>query len=118
MAGLAGRLPASVTALARYRLVQLETGLGNRTADGQLALALRPCRSDRVALLFGYDTVQSGTPALVQGLSGVRRTDRLAADGFAALAPGLEFYARAAVAWRPAGVGTSRTTSLWQGRLQ
>jgi uncharacterized repeat protein (TIGR01451 family) len=108
-AGVAGQLTASTSALARYRInSSAVTTAGG--ANAQLALALRPRRSDRTALLFSYDSAASSIDS--------RRMSRVSADGLLQLRPGLEFYSRAAAARVPTSSRDSRRALYWQGRLQ
>jgi len=137
-AGIVGRLSTATSAMARYRVANNTPGTAGRINDGQVALAVRPKKSDRVAMLFSYDfgngnatsalasTTASTTNSLIStggttipvGLANLGRTDRLSADSLIQIAHGFEFYSRVAEA-RTAGLyGGSRLGTYLQGRLQ
>jgi uncharacterized repeat protein (TIGR01451 family) len=118
-AGIAGRLTASMSALARYRFTSEQPGtVGGST--GQLALALRPRQSDRVAMLFSYDYGALNAAAFTAGRDAAynRRLNRLSADALLQVRRGLEFYTRVAPARTPAANGGTHQARYVQGRLQ
>jgi VCBS repeat-containing protein len=136
-AGVVGRLNAATSALVRYRTAENQvTGIG-RINDGQMALSVRPKKSDRVAMLFSYDfgngnsfaplSNSMGTNASTVSNTGavpspavvnLARTDRLSMDGLIEIHHGFEFYSRAAAARTPGIYGGSRVGTYLQGRLQ
>lgn len=115
--GGVGRLTSDISVLARYRLAEVATAGTGRVSDGQVAVAVRPRQSDRVALLFSYDRGTSrgtGAFALRPG-----RTDELSMDGYVLLRPGLESYTRWAAVRLPSTGGESRRhATFFQTRLQ
>jgi len=137
-AGIVGRLTTATSALARYRVSNNAAGTIGKINDGQLALAVRPKNSDRIALLFSYDfgnanpavstmsTSSTTASSLMNSGDGVRpstaitlgRTDRLSVDGLIDMGHGLEFYSRLATARTPGLYGGSRLGTYLQGRLQ
>jgi hypothetical protein len=136
-AGVVGRLNAATSALARYRTAEYQgAGIG-RINDGQLALSVRPKKSDRVAMLFSYDfgngnsfaplsNAMDANASAVSNTSTVSspasvnpaRTDRLSIDGLIEIRHGFEFYSRVAAARTPGIYGGSRVGTYLQGRLQ
>jgi uncharacterized repeat protein (TIGR01451 family) len=136
-AGVVGRLNAATSALVRYRTAENQvTGVG-RIDDGQLALSVRPKKSDRVAMLFSYDfgnansfaplinamganasTVPSTSTVSSPASVNLARTDRLSMDGLIEIRHGFEFYSRVAAARTPGIYGGSRVGTYLQGRLQ
>jgi hypothetical protein len=114
--GGVGRLTSSVSMLARFRRADLGTS-GGGAAEGQLAFAVRPPKSDRVAFLFSYDQGRSRGAELLGIQSG--RRDQLSADAYILVAPKLESYTRVAAVWLPPISGLSRDTATYlQTRLQ
>jgi hypothetical protein len=87
--------------------------------DGQVALSVRPSKSDRFALLFSYDFsngsviapfgngFKSGNAPVTVNTVIPGNTGRLSADGLVQIAQGLEFYSRVAVAQTPGFYGDS-----------
>jgi len=125
-AGVVGRLNAATSALVRYRTAKYQvTGTG-RINDGQMALSVRPKKSDRVAMLLSYDFGNANSFAPVSKTSTVSspasvslaRTDRLSMDGLIEIRHGFEFYSRVAAARTPGIYGGSRVGTYLQGRLQ
>jgi hypothetical protein len=136
-AGVVGRLNAATSALARYRTAEYQgDGIG-RIDDGQLALSVRPKKSDRVAMLFSYDFGNGNSFAPLSNAMGANassassmsaassparfnpdRTDRLSIDGLIEIRHGFEFYSRVAAARTPGIYGGSRVGAYLQGRLQ
>ncbi len=80
--GVAGRVGDGITTLARFQMSH--ANFGERRSDsniGTAALALRPLKSDRAALLFSYthrSFVQSGEGAFALNRE---RSDQLSTDG-------------------------------------
>jgi hypothetical protein len=103
-AGIVGRLSAATSAMARYRVANGAAHMADASGnihDGQVAMAVRPKKSDRVAMLFSYDFGNG-----------------YAADGLIQIAHGFEFYSRVAEARTPDLYGGSRLGTYLQGRLQ
>jgi hypothetical protein len=133
-AGLVGRLNAATTALVRYRTAENQvTGIGRiaRINDGQMALSVRPKKSDRVAVLFSYDFGNGNSFAPLRNAMdtdsspasvNLARTDRLSMDGLIEIRHGFEFYSRVAAARTPGiyggSIGGSKVGTYLQGRLQ
>jgi hypothetical protein len=136
-AGVVGRLNAATSALARYRTADSQAGGIGRIQDGQLALSVRPKKSDRVAMLFSYDfgngnsfvpvsnsigtnvsTVSNTSTVSNPASVNLARTDRLSMDGLIEIRHGFEFYSRVAAARTPGIYGGSRVGTYLQGRLQ
>jgi len=118
-AGVVGRLTESTSALARYRISNFGAGTAtSRLNDGQLALSVRPRKSDRVALLFSYDFGAVRPTMLTPGQTHQGRTDRVSADGLVDLGHGLNFYSRAAKSLVPGFSEGRRHATFFQGRLQ
>jgi len=128
--GVVGRLTNSTSAMARYRSAQ-ENGLPDGgLRDGQVALSVRPSKSERIAMLFSYDFSNGSVIApLANGFKSgnapvplnsviLGYTSRLSTDGLVQIAQGLEFYSRVAVAQTPGFYGDSRLGKYVQGRLQ
>jgi hypothetical protein len=118
-AGVVGRLTESTSALARYRISNLGTGTAtNRLNDGQLALSIRPRKSDRVALLFSYEFGTARPTTFIPGVTNKGRADRISVDGLVDLGQGLNFYARVATSLVPGFSEVRRHATFLQGRLQ
>jgi SdrD B-like domain len=118
-AGIVGRLSTATSAMARYRVANNTAGTVGRINDGQVALAVRPKKSDRVALLFSYDFGNGNAMATAPvSLANPGRTDRLSADSLIQIAHGFEFYSRVAEARTPGLYVGSRLGTYIQGRLQ
>jgi hypothetical protein len=90
-------------------------------------MAVRPKKSDRVAMLFSYDFGNGYAANALMSTTGATlpvspattgRTDRLSADGLIQIAHGFEFYSRVAEARTPDLYGGSRLGTYLQGRLQ
>jgi hypothetical protein len=96
--GVAGRFGDNVTALAQFQWARVVLGTrGSSSLYGTAALAFRPLRSDRVALLFSYNRrslVQEGA----EGVTATRdRADTLSSDGMWQVSRDLELYGRVAL---------------------
>jgi len=96
--GAAGRFGDNVTALAQFQWARAVLGeRGSSTMNGTAALAFRPLRSDRVALLFSYNRrsrLQEGE----EGVDATRdRADTLSSDGLWQVSRDLELYGRFAL---------------------
>jgi uncharacterized repeat protein (TIGR01451 family) len=136
-AGVVGRLNASTSALVRYRTAENQVAGIGRINDGQMALSVRPKKSDRVAMLFSYDFGNGNSFAPLSNATGTNastvsntstvsspasvtlaRTDRLSMDGLVEIRHGFEFYSRVAAARTPGIYGGSRVGTYLQGRLQ
>jgi uncharacterized repeat protein (TIGR01451 family) len=129
-AGIVGRLSAATSAMARYRVANGAAHVADASGnihDGQVAMAVRPKKSDRVAMLFSYDFGNGYAANALMSTTGATlpvspattgRTDRLSADGLIQIAHGFEFYSRVAEARTPDLYGGSRLGTYLQGRLQ
>jgi len=115
-AGATGRLNPSVSVLGRYRIADI--GNGVRGTDGQLAMALRPRESDRIAALFSYEHGLTNATPLLPNVQNDRRTDRLSADGLWQLTRTTDFYMRIGAALIPDSNGGRRSAALMQARIQ
>ena len=121
--GAAGRVSEGVTTLARLQWSRAGfDGRENASLMGTAALAFRPARSDRAALLFSY-THRS----LTQGEAGGRapyteRADLLSTDGLWQAAKDTELYGRFALKFGRNGreglLPTSALTYIAQLRAQ
>jgi hypothetical protein len=114
--GVVGRLADSTFVLARYRIADLQAGAATRLSDAQVALSVRPKRSDRIALLFSYD---HGLARSITSRNFANpRTDRLSMDGLIELGHGVEFYSRLSIARVHEVTGVHRLGTFVQSRLQ
>jgi uncharacterized repeat protein (TIGR01451 family) len=121
--GAAGRLGDGITTLARFQMSRSNfAGRENSTLLGTAALALRPLKSDRTALLFSY-THRS----LTQGGFGDQsattdRSDTLSTDGLWQPLKDTELYGRFALKFgansRQNLMNASALTYLAQLRVQ
>jgi len=119
--GAAGRIGENVTALARLQWGSNNFGgRSGSSLNGTAALAFRPLRSDRVALLFSY----TGRSITQEGSSGATRdrSDTLSADGLWQATDDLEIYSRFALKFSANGddarAQASALTYLMQTRAQ
>jgi hypothetical protein len=121
--GAAGRLGDGITTLARFQSTRSKfEGRENSSLQGTAALALRPLKSDRAALLFSY-THRSLTQGGIDGLSAVTdRSDTLSADGLWQPFKDTELYGRVALKFgansREGLMYASALTYLSQLRVQ
>ena len=115
--GAVGRLTSDISMLARYRLADIATTGRGRLSDGQVAVAVRPRQSDRVALLLSYEQGRSRGAELLGVSTG--RTDQLSMDGYLLVRRGLESYTRLSALRVPTGGDDSRgNATFFQTRLQ
>jgi uncharacterized repeat protein (TIGR01451 family) len=117
-AGLAGRVAPGVTALANYRVADLNPAPALvRDVQALAAIAVRPERSDRAGLLFSW--AYGDRHAGVLPGHAASRTARLSTDGYVAPLSGLELHSRLALisTSRP-DIATRVDAYLWQGRAQ
>lgn len=96
--GAAGRFGDNVTALAQFQWARAVLGeRDSSSSNATAALAFRPLRSDRVALLFSYNRhsrMQEGA----EGVTATRdRADTLSSDGLWQVSRDLELYGRFAL---------------------
>jgi uncharacterized repeat protein (TIGR01451 family) len=133
-AGIVGRLSAATSVMTRYRISNNAAGTFGKISDGVMALAVRPKKSDHVAVLFSYDFLDgnaatalaaassslgtTGGLTVPAGVTNPGRTDRLSADGLIQIGHGFEFYSRVAEARTSGLYGGSRLGTYLQGRLQ
>ncbi|HZG52702.1 MAG TPA: hypothetical protein VEZ40_11250, partial [Pyrinomonadaceae bacterium] len=121
--GAAGRLGDGVTTLARFQSARSKfEGRENSSVQGTVALALRPLKSDRTALLFSY-THRSLTQSALGGQAAVTdRSDTLSTDGLWQPFKDTEIYGRAALKFggnsREGLMNASALTYLAQLRVQ
>jgi hypothetical protein len=121
--GAAGRLGDGITTLARFQSTRSKfEGRENSSLQGTAALALRPLKSDRAALLFSY-THRSLTQGGIGGLSAITdRSDTLSADGLWQPFKDTELYGRVALKFgansREGLMDASALTYLSQLRVQ
>ncbi|HEY1403784.1 MAG TPA: hypothetical protein VGB05_06640, partial [Pyrinomonadaceae bacterium] len=121
--GAAGRLGDGVTTLARFQSARSNyQGRDNSTMQGTVALALRPLKSDRTALLFSY-THRSLTQGGLAGQSAITdRSDTLSTDGLWQPLKDTEIYGRVALKFgansREGLMNASALTYLAQLRAQ
>jgi uncharacterized repeat protein (TIGR01451 family) len=121
--GAAGRLGDGITTLARFQSARSKfEGRENSSVQGTVALALRPLKSDRTALLFSY-THRSLTQGGIGGQSAITdRSDTLSTDGLWQPFKDTEFYGRVALKFggnsREGLINTSALTYLAQLRAQ
>ena len=121
--GAAGRLGDGITTLARFQSSRSNfQGRENSTMQGTAALALRPLKSDRAALLFSY-THRSLTQGGIGGQAGsTDRSDTLSTDGLWQPLKDTELYGRFALKFgansREGLMNTSALTYLAQLRAQ
>ncbi|HZH29503.1 MAG TPA: hypothetical protein VEY11_01815 [Pyrinomonadaceae bacterium] len=96
--GAAGRIGDGVTTLARFQSSSSNfEGRENSSRQGTLALALRPLKSDRAALLFSY-THRSLSQGGINGQSATTdRSDTLSTDGLWQPLKDTELYGRVAL---------------------
>jgi hypothetical protein len=121
--GAAGRVGDGVTTMARFQWAR--TNFGGRSNDsllGTAAVAIRPLKSDRHAVLFSYtqrSLTQSGAPGEGETTESART---LSADGFWQPARDTELYGRFALKFGAGGrdglIPTSALTYISQLRLQ
>ncbi|HEV7902885.1 MAG TPA: hypothetical protein VGO96_03500, partial [Pyrinomonadaceae bacterium] len=121
--GAAGRLGDGVTTLARFQWSRANfQGRENATLQGTAALALRPLKSDRAALLLSY-THRSLTQGGLAGQAGTTdRSDTLSTDGLWQPLKDTELYGRFALKFgansRQGLMNASSLTYLAQLRAQ
>jgi uncharacterized repeat protein (TIGR01451 family) len=121
--GAAGRLGDGITTLARFQSARSNyQGRENSSVQGTAALALRPLKSDRAALLFSY-THRSLTQGALVGQSAVTdRSDTLSTDGLWQPFKDTELYGRVALKFgansREGLMNASALTYLAQLRAQ
>ncbi|MDQ1612401.1 MAG: large repetitive protein [Pyrinomonadaceae bacterium] len=121
--GAAGRIGDGVTTLARFQSASSNyQGRENSSLQGTIALALRPLKSDRTALLLSY-THRSLTQSGLSGQSATTdRSDTLSTDGLWQPFKDTELYGRVAVKFgansREGLMNASALTYLAQLRAQ
>jgi uncharacterized repeat protein (TIGR01451 family) len=121
--GAAGRIGDGVTTLARFQSARSNfEGRANSSVQGTAALALRPLKSDRAALLFSY-THRSLTQGALAGQSAnTERSDTLSSDGLWQPFKDTELYGRVALKFgansREGLMNASALTYLSQLRVQ
>ena len=121
--GAAGRLGDGITTLARFQSSRSNfQGRENSTLQGTAALALRPLKSDRTALLFSY-IHRSLTQGGLAGQSATTdRSDTLSTDGLWQPLKDTELYGRFALKFgansREGLMSASALTYLAQLRVQ
>ncbi|HLL13977.1 MAG TPA: hypothetical protein VK388_02755 [Pyrinomonadaceae bacterium] len=121
--GAAGRLGDGITTLARFQSTRANfQGRENSSQQGTVALALRPLKSDRTALLFSY-THRSLTQGGINGQSATTdRSDTLSTDGLWQPFKDTELYGRVALKFgansREGLMNASALTYLAQLRAQ
>ncbi|HEX8456488.1 MAG TPA: hypothetical protein VF656_04125 [Pyrinomonadaceae bacterium] len=121
--GAAGRLGDGITTLARFQAARSNyQGRENSSLQGTAAIALRPLRSDRTALLFSY-THRSLTQGGFNGQAATTdRSDTLSSDGLWQPFKDTELYGRVAVKFgansREGLMNASALTYLAQLRAQ
>lgn len=121
--GAAGRIGDGITTLARFQATRSNyQGRENSTMQGTAALALRPLKSDRTALLFSY-THRSLTQGGLAGQSATTdRSDTLSTDGLWQPLKDTELYGRVALKFggnsREGLMNASALTYLAQLRAQ
>ncbi|HEV2799848.1 MAG TPA: hypothetical protein VGW12_05090 [Pyrinomonadaceae bacterium] len=121
--GAAGRLGDGITTLARFQSARSNfQGRENSSIQGTAAIALRPLRSDRTALLFSY-THRSLTQGGFNGqASTTDRSDTLSSDGLWQPFKDTELYGRVALKFGSNGreglMNASALTYLAQLRAQ
>ncbi|HEY0101796.1 MAG TPA: hypothetical protein VGB76_22915, partial [Pyrinomonadaceae bacterium] len=121
--GAAGRLGDGLTTLARFQWSRANfQGRENATMQGTAALALRPLKSDRAALLLSY-THRSLTQGGLNGQSDTtERSDTLSTDGLWQPFKDTELYGRVALKFgansRQGLMSASALTYLAQLRAQ
>jgi uncharacterized repeat protein (TIGR01451 family) len=121
--GAAGRLGDGITTLARFQSARSNfQGRENSTLQGTAALALRPLKSDRAALLFSY-THRSLTQGGLAGQAATTdRSDTLSTDGLWQPVRDTELYGRFALKFggnsREGLMAASTLTYLAQLRAQ
>ncbi|HEV2880503.1 MAG TPA: hypothetical protein VGX24_04290 [Pyrinomonadaceae bacterium] len=121
--GAAGRIGDGLTTLARFQSARSNfQGRENSSMQGTAALALRPLKSDRAALLFSY-THRSLTQGALAGQSAVTdRSDTLSTDGLWQPFKDTELYGRVALKFgansREGLMSASALTYLAQLRAQ
>ncbi|MCA1566647.1 MAG: DUF11 domain-containing protein [Acidobacteria bacterium] len=121
--GAAGRLGDGLTTMARFQSARSSfQGRENSSVQGTAALALRPLKSDRAALLFSY-THRSLTQGGIGGQSAITdRSDTLSTDGLWQPFKDTELYGRVALKFgansREGLMSASALTYLAQLRAQ
>jgi uncharacterized repeat protein (TIGR01451 family) len=121
--GAAGRIGDGITTLARFQSTRTNfQERENSSMQGTVALALRPLKSDRAALLFSY-THRSLTQGGFAGQSAMTdRSDTLSTDGLWQPFKDTELYGRVAVKFgansREGLMNASALTYLSQLRVQ
>jgi uncharacterized repeat protein (TIGR01451 family) len=121
--GAAGRIGDGITTLARFQSTRSNfQERENSSMQGTVALALRPLKSDRAALLFSY-THRSLTQGGLAGQSALTdRSDTLSTDGLWQPFKDTELYGRVAVKFgsnsREGLMNASALTYLSQLRIQ
>lgn len=121
--GAAGRITEGITVLSRMRWSQSAfEGRNSSAVDGLAALAYRPLKSDRAALMFSFNhraIEQSGTAGLAPSRD---RLDTIATDGYYQATKRLDLYGRFALRFAANGEPTlpfvSTLTYLTQARAQ
>lgn len=122
--GAAGRLGDGITTLARFQSSRSNfQGRENSTLQGTAALALRPLKSDRAALLFSYTHRSLTQQGGLDGQSATTdRSDTLSTDGLWQPLRDTELYGRFALKFgansREGLMPASALTYLAQLRVQ
>ena len=121
--GAAGKAGDDVTMLASFQSSRtMLAGRASSATSATAALALRPLKSDRAALLFSYSRRSLFQEGETHSEATRQRSDTLATDGLLSLKKELELYGRFAFRLsedgRPDLPRASTLTYLAQGRLQ
>jgi hypothetical protein len=121
--GAAGRLGDGLTTLARFQWSRANfQGRENAALQGTAALALRPLKSDRAALLFSYTHRSLSQGGLNGQADTTDRSDTLSTDGLWQPVRDTEFYGRVALKFgansREGLMNASALTYLAQLRAQ
>jgi uncharacterized repeat protein (TIGR01451 family) len=121
--GAAGRLGDGVTTLARFQSARSSfQGRDNSSLQGTVALALRPLRSDRAALLLSYTHRSLTQGGLADRAATTDRSDTLSTDGLWQPLKDTELYGRFALKFgansREGLINASALTYLAQLRAQ
>jgi len=96
--GAAGRVGDGLTTLARFQWSRANFGgRESATMSGTAALALRPLKSDRVALLFSYNRRSLMQDGFAGQSATFERADTLSSDGLWQPFKDTEFYGRFAL---------------------
>lgn len=118
-AGLAGQIRPGLTMLSSYRYGEPVWTGEPSVVDATAAVALRPVRSDRLAVLASWSHGNLISPTQMTSGDPLQRRTRLSADGYIRPFRRMEVFGRSAwVLTRSAETGILTGSQLLQGRAQ